>query len=122
MKHFEVYFNTSLLVLVNLATGDLALQILSVSPTAVNVQWNCPSTDNVTTLQWKAVVKNAVEKWQRLDAKVVELCQNASIGQQVSTVITDLEEGVKYQFSLTQLETTLSSVNFQTLTSGECYN
>ena len=105
--------------LVNLATGDLALQILSVSPTAVNVQWNCPSTDNVTTLRWKAVVKNAVAKWQRSDTKVIEPCQNASIDQQVNTVITDLEEGVEYQLSLIQLDKTLSSLNFQTLTSGE---
>ena len=108
-----------MLMLVNLATGDLALQILSVSPTAVDVQWNCPSTDNLTTLQWKAMVKNAVERWQRTDTKVIELCQNASTSQQVNTVITDLEEGVKYHLSLTQFDATLSSMNFQTLTSGE---
>ena len=104
---------------VNLATDGLALQILSVSPTAVNVQWNC-TRDNLT-LQWKATVKNAVEKWERKDKKVIELCQNASIGQQVNTVIADLEEGVEYHLSLTQFEATLSlsSLNFNTLTSGE---
>ena len=103
-----------LLVLVHLATGDLALQILSVSSTTVSLQWNCASTDNIA-LTWKGTADNTVETWHRKDKKVFELCQTANISQSVQAVITDLEEGVEYSLSVTQSETGL---NFKTLTSG----
>ena len=110
MSHF-----TSLIVLVHLATGDLALQVVSVSSTVVNVQWNCISKDNIA-LTWKATADNGVETWCRKDKKVFELCQTANVSQNVEAVITDLEEGMEYQLSIGEPE---KPFNFKTLTSGK---
>lgn len=68
------------------------------------------------TVTWKGMIRNAMEKWERTDTKVFDLCQNVNnFGQEVNTTITDLEEGVEYNFSVDGL----GLANFNTLTSGE---
>lgn len=95
----------------------LTFNVLPVSPTAVNIQWmNCIELDSVT-LKWEATVENALEKWNRADMKILDLCQKSSDpGQQVDTIITDLEEGMNYKISML---TSGVSVHLNTLTSGE---
>ena len=96
-------------------TDNLVLQIVPVSPTTIDVQWMCTTVYN-NTVTWKGMIKNAVEKWERMDTKVFDLCKNVNnLGQEVKTTITDLEEGVEYYFSIDGL----SLVHFSTLTSGK---
>lgn len=102
-----------------ISTDDLALQILVLSPTAINVQWNCTSFDNFT-LTWKGLAKNVLEEWQRSDNKIFNLCQNTnSIGQQASIIISDLEEGMKYTLSVTIGLDVVTTTQFKTLTTGQ---
>ena len=98
--------------------GDFMLKILSLSPTAIKVQWNCTQVKPIT-LAWRGgLVKNALEQWQRTDMKVFDWCQNDNnIGQQVSTMISDLEEGMQYSLSVT--EEFIPIHEFKTLTSGQ---
>ena len=96
-------------------TDNLVLQIVSVLPTTIDVQWMCTTVHN-NTATWKGMIKNAVEKWERTDTKVFDLCKNInSLGQEVNTTITDIEEGVEYYFSIDGL----NLVHFNTLTSGK---
>ena len=100
------------------ADGDFTLKTLSLSPTAIKVQWNCTQVKPIT-LAWRGgLVKNALEQWQRTDMKVFDWCQNDNrIGQQVDTMISDLEEGMEYSLSVT--EEFIPIHEFETLTSGQ---
>ena len=92
----------------------MTLQILSTSSTAVNVQWEC-TQGHTLTLRWRGLDSNALERWRRNDAKILDVCQNTS-----NTIISDLEEGMTYYLSITnESDTVLVSTQFDTLTSGE---
>ena len=99
----------------------MTLQILSVSPTTVNVHWKCTQVC-VFTLRWRGLDSNALERWRRNDAKTLYPCQNASnIFKEFNTIISDLEEGMVYYFSVTNgsdTDAVFSSTQFSTLTSG----
>ena len=104
-----------LIIEIYAGTDNLVLQIVPVSPTTIDVQWMCTTVYN-NTVTWKGMIKNVVEKWERMDTKVFDLCKNVNnLGQEVKTTITDLEEGVEYYFSIDGL----SLVHFSTLTSGK---
>jgi len=97
----------------------LALQVLVLSPTAINVQLNCISFEKITLI-WKGLAENDLEEWQRCDKTVLNLCENAnSIGQQVSTIISDLEEGMVYTLTVIIGCKTFNSTQFKTLTAGQ---
>lgn len=114
-----------MVVLVSIITYSLLLavadgsrlKLLLLSPTAINIQWNCTQVKPFT-LAWRGgLVKNALEQWQRTDMKVFDRCQNDSrIGQQVNIMINDLEEGMEYSLSVTEEFTSIFS--FKTMTSG----
>ena len=104
-----------------LTTDNTALQILSASSTAVNVQWKCTHA-HVVNITWRGLDSNALERWRRNDAITLYPCQNASnIGKQFNTIISDLEEGMDYYLKITSNESDVNnftSVQFSTLTSG----
>ena len=97
----------------------MVLNILSLSPTTVNVQWKCTQAYN-PILTWKVQVHNALEIWKRMDTKILDFCQNANnTGNKVNITISDLEEGMMYHLSLANKYGILSSASFNTLTTGK---
>ena len=102
-----------------LTTDDMTLRILSASSTAVNAQWKCTQA-HIVNLTWRGLDSNALERWRRNDAKTLYTCQNSSnIGKEFNTIISDLEEGIEYYFSIVNgSDVAFSSTQFSTLTSG----